>query len=521
MNEHPIKDEGVTELERRRELALGQGGPEKVAAQHAKGRLTARERIALLVEPGSFVEIGLLAHSDREEVGEKAPADAAITGVGLVDGRKVAVVAVDATVMAGTTGWVGSRKQGHLASLAVKRGYPLVCLGDANGGRIPDMLGSRFAGAIGSHEGEDFMGYRVQVDRVPRVTAALGNAYGDPALWAACSDFVVLAEGCTVGLCGPSLVAASVGEKTTHDELGGAGTTAKISGLVTMVAPDEQASIEAIKRFLSYLPSNASLEPPRAPPRPPRTPGAALYEIVPDQINRAYDVHKVIDAVVDEGSFFELHALWGRSVVVGLARVEGRPVGVLANQPIHQAGVLESSSLAKARKHISLCKDFGLPIVFLEDLPGVLIGTAAERSGIASRLMELFECLANVSVPRVTIILRKAFGFGLFVFGGPTMGADYVCAWPNAQIGFMAADNAVQVLYRRRLAETAEREGPEAAERLAKALTAEIERDNAPWRAAGLGYLDDVIRPEETRQAVVDGLFLASGYRDPRRGRGA
>ncbi|HEY6001409.1 MAG TPA: carboxyl transferase domain-containing protein [Anaeromyxobacter sp.] len=519
MKQHTAKDEAVAELERRRALARGQGGPEKVAAQHAKGRLTARERVALLVEPGSFVEIGMLAHSDREEVGEAAPADAAITGVGLVDGRKVAVVAVDATVMAGTTGWVGSRKQGLLASLAVKRGYPLVCLGDANGGRIPDLLGSRFAGAIGSHEGEDFMGYRVQVDRVPRVTAALGNAYGDPSLWAAASDFVVLAEGCTVGLCGPSLVQASVGEKTTHEELGGVVTAAKTSGLVSLLAPDEPASIEAIKRFLSYLPSNSSLEPPRAAPQPPRTAGEALCDIVPDQINRAYDVHKVIDAVVDEGSFFELHALWGRSLVVGLARVEGRPVGILANQPMYQAGVLEATSLAKARKHVRLCKDFGLPLVFLEDLPGILIGTAAERSGVASRLMELFEALADVQVPRVTVILRKAFGFGLFVFGGPTMGSDYVCAWPNAQIGFMAAENAVRVLYRRRIAEAAEREGPEAAEHLARVLTTDIERDNAPWRAAALGYIHNVIRPEETRQAVIDGLFLASGYRDPRRQR--
>lgn len=509
----PDAIEALAELERRRELALGQGGAKRVAAQHAKGRLTARERIALLVDQGSFVELGQLAHSDRAEVGEKAASDALITGVGLVDGRKVAVLAVDSTVLAGTSGWVGVRKQAQLVTLAVRKGFPLVCLGDANGGRIPDLLGSGFAGIVGDHEGEDFLGYRHEVDRVPRVTAVLGNAYGDPALWSSVSDFVVMSHGSTVGLSGPVLVAAAVGEDLTHEQLAGPDVVAKHTGLVSLVIESETSCIDAIKRFLSYLPSNASLAPPVAAALATHTDPKHLPEIVPAQMNRAYDMHRVLDAVVDASSFFELQPSYGRSLIVGLARIAGRSVGVLANQPMHQAGVFDAASLTKARKMVELCDGFGLPLVFLQDLPGVMIGATAERTAVAMRLMELYRSLARATVPKLTVIVRKAFGFGWVVMGGAPMGIDYICAWPTAQIGFMAAGSAVHVLHRKQLARVSESDGPEAAQRLAASLEAELARDNAPWTAASMAYIHNVIKPQETRQALLDGLFLAEGYR--------
>lgn len=495
---------------------MAQGGEFKVAAQHAKGRLTARERVALLVEPGSFVEYGQLAHSDRPEIGEAAAADALITGVGLVDGRKVAVVAVDSTVLAGTTGWVTARKQAQLVTLAVRKGYPLVCLGDSNGGRIPDMLGSDFAGVIGDHEGEDFLGFRLEEDRIPRVTAILGNAYGDPALWSAVSDFVVMGKDCTVGLSGPPLVAGSVGEVLTHEELAGPEVVMKTTGLVSQQAETEVDCMKAIRRFLSYLPSNAAQPAPMAAPKPPRLDPAKLGQVVPVNSKRAYNVHKVIEGVVDEGSFFELQAGYGRSLVIGLAHVNGHPVGVLANQPMHQAGVLEAASLSKARKLVDLCDAFGLPLVFLQDLPGVLIGSVSERSGVATRLMELYRRLAKVSVPKICIVLRKAYGFGWVVMGGAPMGMDYICAWPNAEIGFMSASNGAQLLYRRQIAAAQEAGGEQAARELTAQLEEAIARDNAPWKAASLAHIHNVIKPEETRQAILDGLFLAQGYR-PRR----
>jgi len=507
------KAEAIIELERRRALAEAMGGPERVAAHHARGRLTARERVALLVDEGSFVELGRLAISDRPEVGERAPADAAVTGVGTVDGRKVAVIANDATVLAGTTGKVGARKQGQIMSLAARKGYPLVALGDANGGRLPDLLGSDFGASAGTDEGEHFLGIRVTGDRIPRVTAVLGNAYGDPVFWAGASDFVVMAEGCSLALSGPSLVGASTGAAASHEELGGPEMSVRTTGLVTRLEPSEPEAIGAIRAFLSYLPSNATLSAPVAAPAAPATPGEALADVVPDRGRRGYDVRKVIDGVVDAGSFFELHPQWARNAVCGLARVEGQPVGVIANQPKFRGGVLDADAIVKITRVVDLCTGFGLPLVFLQDLPGVMIGLEAERTAVAPKLIAMFTAIARSRVPKVTVILRKAFGFGYIAMAGPSMGTDYVVAWPNAEIGFMSADNAVQVVHNKRLVQTRAQEGDAAARALAAELEVDMHSAFAPWQAATQSFIHDVIRPDETRQAVVDGLFIASGYR--------
>ena len=507
------KAHGVAELERRRALALGMGGPERIEAHHAKGRLTARERVGELIDAGSFVELGMLATSDRPEVGERAPADAYVTGVGTVDGRKVGVIANDTTVLAGTTGAVAARKKGQLMSLAARKGYPLVMLGDANGGRLPDLLGSDFAASAGGDEGEHFLGIRVADVRIPRVTAILGNAYGDPAFWAGSSDYVAMAEGCSIALSGPSLVGSSIGADSSHEDLGGAAVSVKATGFVTRLERDEAETIGSIKRFLSYLPSNAALEPPTAAPSAPGTSGEKLYEIVPDRGRRGYDIRKVIDAILDGGSFFELHPEFARSIVVGLGRIDGRPVGVIANQPKFRGGVVDADAAVKATRLADLCDGFGLPLVFLQDMPGVMIGEESERLGIGRKLMDLYTVVARSRVPKVTVLLRKAFGFGYMTLGGPNMGTDYVVAWPNAEIGFMAADNAVQVVHYKRLMAARAEGGDEAAGRLAAELEADMHNAFAPWQAAAQSLIHDVIRPEETRQAVIDGLFIGSGYR--------
>jgi propionyl-CoA carboxylase beta chain len=507
------KAHAIAELEHRRSHALGMGGDDRIAAQHARGRLTARERIALLIDNGSFVELGRLAQSDRPEIGKRAPADASVTGIGTVDGRKVAVIANDATVLAGTTGRVGSRKQGQIMSLAGRKGYPLVMLGDANGGRLPDLLGSDFGAYAGGDEGEHFLGVRVAAERIPRVTAILGNAYGDPAFWAGSSDFVVMAEGGSIALSGPSLVGSSIGAATTHEELGGPATSVRGTGVVSRLEPTEAEAIGTVRRFLGYLPSNATQPPPMAPPRAPATPGELLCDIVPDRGRRGYDARKVIDAVADAASFLEIHPEYGRSIVVGLARVEGRPVGVIANQTKFRGGVLDADAAVKATRLVDLCSGFGLPLVFMQDMPGVMIGRESEQQAIAQKLMALFTVIARSPVPKVTVILRKAFGFGYIALGGPSMGTDYVVAWPNAEIGFMAAENAVHVIHHKRLQDIRALEGDEAARKLAAQLEAGIHSAFAPWQAAEQSHIHDVIRPEETRQAVIDGLFIGSGYR--------
>jgi methylmalonyl-CoA decarboxylase subunit alpha len=507
------KREAVAELNRRREVALAMGGSERVAAVHALGRLTARERVDQLLDANSFVELGMLATSDRPEIGERAPADASITGAGTIDGRKVAVIANDTTVLAGSTGRVAARKQGQIMSLAARKGYPLVMLGDANGGRLPDLLGSDFASAAGSDEGEHFLGIRAAAVRIPRVTAILGNAYGDPAFWAGSSDFVVMAEGGSVALSGPSLVGSSTGADTTHLELGGAEMTAKGTGIVSRVEPTEASALAAVKRFLGYLPSNANLPAPTAEPKEPRTPGERLYEIVPDRGRRGYDMRRVLDAVLDADSFFEIHQEFARSVVVGLARIEGTSVGVVANQPKFRGGVLDADAVTKVTRLVDICSGFGLPLVFLQDMPGVMIGLESERAGIARKLIDLYALVARSRVPKVTVIVRKAFGFGYMTLGGPNMGTDYVVAWPNAEIGFMAAQNAVQIVHQRRLRETANEHGQDAARELAGQLELDMHSAFAPWQAATQALIHNVIRPEETRQAIVDGLFVATGYR--------
>jgi propionyl-CoA carboxylase beta chain len=507
------KADGVAELERRRALALAMGGPDRIAAQHSKGRLTARERVKLLVDDGSFVELGQLAHSDRPEVGERAASDAAVTGVGTIDARKVAVIANDSTVLAGTTGKVGSRKQGQIMSLAARKGYPLVMLGDANGGRLPDLLGSDFAASAGGDEGEHFLGVRVARDRIPRITAILGNAYGDPAFWAGSSDFVVMAEGCSIALSGPSLVGSSTGAATTHNDLGGAEMTVRATGLVSRLEPTEADAIRTVRVVLGYLPSNATLAAPLTVPVAPRTPGERLYDIVPDRGRRGYDVRRVIDAVADGDSFLEIHPEFARSIVVGLARIEGRPIGVIANQPKFRGGVLDADAVVKATRLVDTCNGFGLPLIFLQDMPGVMIGLESERQGIAQKLIALYTAIARSPVPKVSVILRKAFGFGYMTLAGPNMGTDYVVAWPNAEIGFMSADNAVEVVHHKRLRDVRARDGDDAAGLLAAELEADMHNAFAPWQAATQAFIHDVIRPEDTRQAVVDGLFIGSGYR--------
>lgn len=511
--DHRDMRKALAELDRRRALAEAQGGERRVALQHQRGRLTARERVSLMVDEGSFVEYGKLALSAVKEVAEKAPADALVTGVALVEGRKCVILAGDATVMAGTMGEVGGHKQGLIAHIASEKGFPAIMLGDSGGARLPDLLTSNFMGEGGGIEGESLFGIRAETVRIPRVAASLGNTTGDPALWAAMSDFVVMPNNCTVGLTGPGLVGAAIGEKVDQELLGGPSLTAKETGIVSKVVESEEECFAAIKQFLSYLPSNATLPPPLAEPKPPKLNPEKLYEIVPEDFRMAYNMRRVLDTVVDEGSFFELHELFGPSLLSGLARIEGQPVGILANQPNIKAGTLDAAALRKAKKLVDLCNDFGLPIIFLQDLPGIMVGSSAEKEGIAVWQMELYKSLAKVKVPRVSVIVRKASGFGWLSMGGGALGTDYICAWPNAKLIFMDAVNAAQLLYRKQIDAVRLESGAQGVRDFIEKKAAEIEDDSAPWGAAEKGYIHDVIKPEETRDAIIKGLFVATGYK--------
>lgn len=512
----PSREHAVEELRRRRARALAQGGEKKVAAQHAKGRLTARERVDLLFDPGTFREIGMFAHSDRPEVGQDAPADGVVTGVGAIDGRKAVVVAIDATVFGGSNGRIGLRKQGHMNYLAESKGVPLVVLGDASGGRMPDMLDETFAEVNGLYEGEVIFGLRHRRVRIPRVTAIMGTAYGDPAFYAAASDFVAMTADGSMGLSGPPVVAGAIGLRVSDTDLGGAPVVAKESGLAHAVLPDDAACIAALRTYLGYLPLNDTLAAPRrADWQPPTVPPDAVAGLVPEDFKRAYDVRKVIEAVVDADSFFEVRRDYGKAVVTGLARVEGRSVVVVANQPMHRAGVADTRAIVKTRDIAQLAESFGLPLVFLQDLPGVLPGPDSEREGILRYAIEVLRAVTTATVPRVTVVLRKAYGFGWVLFGGYPSGADYVVAWPDAQVNFMAPATGAIVVNKRRLDEVRATEGDAAYKALAAELAEEMNKGSEVWRPAGRAAIHAVIDPAETRQAVVDGIFIGESFVPP------
>lgn len=505
--------EATDELRRRRDKALQQGGSTKVAAHHAKGHLTARERVDLLFDTGTFREIGMFAHSDRPEVGEDAAADAVVTGVGQINGRKAVVVAIDATVFGGSNGRIGLRKQGHMNYLAETKGVPLVVLGDASGGRMPDMLEDTFAEVNGLYEGEVIFGLRHRRVRIPRVTAIMGTAYGDPAFYAAASDFVSMTEDASIGLSGPPVVAGAMGLRLTDQELGGSEVVAKQSGIAHAVADDDQSAIQALRDYLAYLPVNdtqpapfdESWQPPEADPE-------QLTDLVPEDFRRAYDVRGVIAAVVDRHSFFEIHRDYGRAVVSGLARVEGRSVVVVANQPLHRAGVADADALKKTCALVQLAENFRLPIVFLQDLPGVMIGPDSEKAGMLREAIHLLRAVTTATVPRVTVVLRKAYGFGWVLYGGYPSGADYVVTWPDAQVNFMAPATGAIVVNKRRLDEARQVGGDQAYRELAAELADDMNKGSETWRPAGRAAIHAVIEPSQTRQAVIDGIYIGESW---------
>jgi acetyl-CoA carboxylase carboxyltransferase component len=500
----------AAELDRRRAEALAMGGPERIARHHQSGRQTARERIEALIDPGSWREIGLHAQPEiRREGG--APADAIVTGLARVGGRRVGVVAIDATVLAGTTAPVNMRKQNRIAEWCGRKGMPLIFLSDNDGGRLPDLLGWRFSGV--PFDFTTFLQSPPGCPAIPRLTAVLGPSYGDAALHAAIADLVVMKRDAAIALSGPPVIKGAIGEDVTGDELGGPRVAHEASGTAHVVVDGEPEALDAIKRFLSYLPDAADQAAPIAPPGEPEHDPSELANLVPAQARRGYDMTKVLRAIVDAGSLFTWGERYGRSLICALARIEGQPVGVVASQPMHRAGVLDVPALTKEHRFVDLCDTFNLPLVFLQDVPGLMIGTDAERNGILGCYERLAAALARAQVPKVAVIVRKAYGGGHIALCGRPVKPDLLVAWPTAELGFMAPDTGVRTVHRRRLEELAAQEGPDARDGRAAELEAEWAAESQPWEAAANMILDDVIQPAETRQVIIDGIDFAWGTR--------
>lgn len=488
-------------LAARQARALAMGGADKIARQQAKQRLSARERIARLLDADSFDELGLLAHSDLPEAADKTPADGKICGYGRIETRPVFVGADDVTVMAGAGGRVGVGKLLKHMEYAVAKGYPCVQLGDAGGARVPDIMG-----AVGMMS----MVYPIQHSlprdrRVPLITAILGECFGGSTWTASLSDLVIQVKGTAMCVGGPSILEIATGEKASTEELGGWQLHARTTGQVDLFADNDAEALALVRRALSYFPQQARDLPPRLPGTAQASPLESVFDWVPEDPRRVYDMHALVEGICDAGSVLELKPYFDGSLITALARIDGRVVGILANNPKVMAGAMGPGACEKATSFICLCDSFHIPLVFLHDTPGFFVGKRAEEGKMPLRIMTMIEALHQSTVPRISVIVRKSYGMAHCNMAGGNMGTDLVLAWPTADVSFMAPAVAVNVAYGRKLAEMADA-GP-----ARQVLMDEIARANAPWEAAGRNYIDRVIDPRDTRTELIRGLARACG----------
>jgi acetyl-CoA carboxylase carboxyltransferase component len=497
----------VEDLHERRAHARLGGGEEKIARQHEAGKLTARERLALLVDEGTFTELGIQAgihYSVRGLEGREAPADGVITGFGKVDGRTVAVCAYDFTVMAGSMGLTGEQKVARLRDLALTKRMPFVWLLDSAGARIQEAVGSLFAGS-----GHLFREEVVMSGVIPQVAALMGPCAAGTAYIPGLADFVPMVKGRgSMALAGPHLVRAAIGEDVTQEELGGSRVHCRKSGVGDLEVADDEECIDVIKRYLSYLPSHNGEPPPvRQSDDGVDRADDELLDVLPESNRKPYDIHDVIARIVDDGEILELKPQWARTIVTCFARFGGRPAGIVANQPRQLGGILDNDSSDKAARFVNLCNAFGVPLVFLQDVPGFMVGTKVEAAGIIRHGSKMLHAVANATVPKVTVVLRKAYGAGYYVMNGRAYEPDLIVAWPSAEISVMGAEGAVEIVMRRQV-EEADDPAAKRAE-LVEAYRKIID----VYIAARNGLIDDVIDPRETRPVICRALEMAQHKR--------
>jgi acetyl-CoA carboxylase carboxyltransferase component len=497
----------VDDLHERRALARLGGGEEKIAKQHAADKLTARERLALLIDDGTFTELGLHARphfSQRAMEGRDAPADGVITGYGKVDGRMVAVCAYDFTVMAGSMGMTGELKVTRLRELALTKRMPFVWLLDSAGARIQEAVGSLFAGS-----GHLFREEVIMSGVIPQVAALMGPCAAGTAYIPGLADFVPMVKGRgSMALAGPHLVRAAIGEDVTQEELGGSRVHCRKSGVGDIEVASDEECIQRIKQYLSFFPAHCEEAPPRrAVSDPVDRADEALLDVLPETNRKPYDAYDVIRRIVDDGEWLDIKGQWAKTIITCLARMGGRPVGIVANQPRHLGGILDNDSADKAARFVNLCNAFGIPLVFLMDVPGFMVGTKVEAAGIIRHGAKMLYAVANATVPKITVVLRKAYGAGYYVMNGRAYEPDLIVAWPSAEISVMGAEGAVEIVMRRQIEEAEDPVAERA--RLIQAYREIID----VYIAAGNDMIDDVIDPRETRATIIGGLEMAERKR--------
>lgn len=489
----------MDELALKREKALEQGGPDMILKHHEKGRLTARERVDRLLDADSFFELGMLACSDRPGMEEKTPADGIVTGFGMIDGRQIGIIANDFTVLASSNARVYSKKAKYIREQVVEKGMPLVWLGESGGGRIPDLQGARGIVTLAGEGGSERAVFSQYSHRreTPWVIGIMGASNGVP-MWQACmSDLVVQVKGSTLSVAGARALKKLIAATYSDEDMGGWKIHAEHTGITDRTADNEEDCFIIIKKFLGYLPSNNMESPPRS--SIPEGSGDAMetiLNILPENRSRGYDMYKIIRAIVDVDSVFDLKPFFGKTLITCLARIDGHVVGIIANQPMVNGGTMDTDALDKMTSFLCLCDSFNIPLVFLHDTPGFLVGREAELKKVGAKVTNALHALAQVSVAKISIIIRKSYGQAGGNMCGPGTGPDFVFSWPTGEGGFLDPEAAADVVYGTMPDEEHDQ------------LVKEMLKDTSMYPLAQEYFIHDVIDPRQTRKFLCNILRL-------------
>ena len=489
----------LKDLQSRRQAALAQGGEEKIARHHNRGKLTARERVELLLDPGSFQEYGQLASHHGQKPGEPiTPADALVAGMGTVHGRPMALFAEDATLFGGSIGEVNAIKRNRMVDLATRERIPLICMLDGAGFRAQSMLDAVEGAPSIGHT----LAFAKQSGSAPTIGMIMGACAGEHALNAALLEYAIMVKGTgMIAAGGPPVVKASTGVDVTKEELGGVSVHAEITGMIDNVVESDEEAITTVKKLLSYLPTNAWAYPPSSTGTKAKEGAKVLIsKILPEHPRKPYNMQDVIDCVVDDKSFLETKAAYGQALITGFARLNGHPVGIIANQPSVRAGAIGGAEAQKARKFIDYCGAYHLPVISLADTPGVMTGPQSERQGSLKYGLGAAYALAWANVPVFSVVLRKAFGFGGALMAGSAGPQTVALAWPTADFSSLPPDSAIESAHKKELDAAEDREA------LYAELMKQYQTFGGPYPAAGVMNIDDVVAPEETRERLIQAL---------------
>lgn len=508
-------EDRVKALAERKAQFKGMGGEDRLRTHHGKGKLDARQRVDLLLDPGTFVEQSMLA-TDRgllpEEWPRPTPADAVICGTGTIAGRMIAVAAYDFTIYGGSIGSVGETKVGRLRELALRSRIPMVWLIDSAGARIHSE--SSFGGSGGgatieiarfADTGYLFREEVAMSGVIPLVAAMMGPGAAGTAYIPGLADFVPMVRGTSsIAIGGRYLVKSVVGEDVSEEDLGGSKIHTRVSGVADLEVDDDRACLEAVRTYLGFFPSTCEEKPPRMEARPPNEGWEErILRILPERSRQAYDMRKLLKEVVDGGDLFEIKPMWARNIVTAFARVDGYSVGLVANNPMFYGGALDVNASDKAARFINLCDAYSIPLCFFQDVPGFMVGSKVEQEGIIRHGAKMLYAVATATVPKMTVVVRKSYGAGYYVMCGRAYEPDLIVAWPTAEISVMGPEGLVAIGARKMLEES---ENPnELKEQLVEAIRPQID----VYRVAALGLVDDVIDPRETRGVLSRGLRLS------------